>query len=92
MRIPNWPNSDPLGEEGGINLYTFVVNEPTGILDAWGLAPMSCRDVGDLIKPNNKSQPKIDDAIIKCIAYRESGFEPTATNPNSSATGLMAMT
>jgi len=32
-----WPNRDPLEEEGGINLYGFVQNKPTGRIDISGL-------------------------------------------------------
>ena len=32
-----WLNRDPLGEEGGINLYEFVGNEPPNGIDAFGL-------------------------------------------------------
>lgn len=34
-----WPNRDPLGETGGINLYGFVGNHPTGRLDPEGNSP-----------------------------------------------------
>lgn len=33
-----WLNRDPLGEEGGVNLYGFVFNNPIRLLDAWGLS------------------------------------------------------
>ncbi len=32
-----WPNRDPIEEEGGINLYGFVKNRPTGVIDYLGL-------------------------------------------------------
>jgi RHS repeat-associated protein len=32
-----WINRDPLGEDGGINLYEFVLNSPTSGHDAYGL-------------------------------------------------------
>jgi RHS repeat-associated protein len=32
-----WLSRDPIGEEGGLNLYGFVGNEPTGSVDALGL-------------------------------------------------------
>jgi RHS repeat-associated protein len=85
-----WINQDPLQETGGINLYDFVANDPNGIIDSWGLAPMSCGDVGDLIAQNNQSG--LDDEIIKCVAFRESNFDPAAKNKKSSATGLLQMT
>ena len=32
-----WPNRDPLGELGGVNLYGFVANDPITTIDALGL-------------------------------------------------------
>jgi hypothetical protein len=32
-----WPARDPLGENGGINLYAMVGNDPAGFVDLWGL-------------------------------------------------------
>ncbi len=31
-----WPNRDPIGERGGVNLYGFVSNQPVGWLDTDG--------------------------------------------------------
>jgi RHS repeat-associated protein len=33
----NWPNRDPIGEAGGINLYGFVFNDPVSSFDHLGL-------------------------------------------------------
>jgi RHS repeat-associated protein len=32
-----WPNRDPIGERGGLNLYTFVRNTPINAVDPLGL-------------------------------------------------------
>ncbi|MCX8155570.1 MAG: RHS repeat-associated core domain-containing protein [Verrucomicrobiae bacterium] len=32
-----WPNRDPIGEKGGLNLYGFVYNDPISAVDACGL-------------------------------------------------------
>jgi RHS repeat-associated protein len=32
-----WPNRDPLGEEGGLNLYAYVDNDPIDWIDPFGL-------------------------------------------------------
>jgi RHS repeat-associated protein len=32
-----WPNRDPIMENGGINLYSFVANSPVNYIDLWGL-------------------------------------------------------
>jgi RHS repeat-associated protein len=36
--LGRWINRDPLGEEGGINLYAFVENDPVNWVDPWGLS------------------------------------------------------
>ena len=35
--IPQWPSRDPIGEEGGVNLYGFIGNEPVDNVDLLGL-------------------------------------------------------
>jgi RHS repeat-associated protein len=40
--MQRWLNRDPLGEEGGINLYGFVANHPAGIVDVFGLKAWRC--------------------------------------------------
>ncbi len=37
--LGNWPNRDPIGERGGINLYAYVHNSPLTYIDKLGLAP-----------------------------------------------------
>ena len=32
-----WPSRDPIGEEGGMNLYGFVGNDGVNGMDVWGL-------------------------------------------------------
>ena len=39
--IQRWPNRDPLGEEGGINLYRYAFNDPLDWIDTDGLEPVS---------------------------------------------------
>ena len=34
---PLWPNRDPIGEWGGLNLYGFLDNDPVGLWDFLGL-------------------------------------------------------
>jgi RHS repeat-associated protein len=34
-----WLNRDPIGEEGGVNLYGFCQNQPTGLIDVFGGFP-----------------------------------------------------
>lgn len=35
--IARWDSRDPLGEQGGLNLYAFVGNNPVNWVDPWGL-------------------------------------------------------
>jgi len=36
--LPFWPSRDPVGEQGGMNLYGFVLNRPISAVDALGLS------------------------------------------------------
>jgi RHS repeat-associated protein len=36
--LSRWATQDPIGEDGGVNLYGFVGNEPVGMIDPDGLA------------------------------------------------------
>ena len=38
-RLGRWLSRDPIGEEGGINLYGYVGNRPLGAMDSTGLWP-----------------------------------------------------
>ena len=35
--LGRWLTRDPIGEEGGVNLYNFALNSPTGVIDPYGL-------------------------------------------------------
>lgn len=35
--LQRWLNRDPIGENGGVNLYNFVANDPTAFIDKQGL-------------------------------------------------------
>ena len=37
--LSRWINRDPIGENGGVNLYAYVENSPVGSTDPEGLAP-----------------------------------------------------
>ena len=36
--LQRWPNQDPIQEEGGLNLYAYVANNPINFYDPYGLA------------------------------------------------------
>jgi RHS repeat-associated protein len=45
-----WPNRDPMGEEGGMNLYGFVANNPCLFIDSYGLSIVSIPINADGVK------------------------------------------
>ena len=49
--LQRWINRDPIGEDGGPNLYAFVENSPLDLVDPWGESdenrpPVSCSGPG----------------------------------------------
>jgi RHS repeat-associated protein len=77
-----WLNRDPLGENGGINLYGFVVNDPINSLDSDGRGIM--RDIGKGIAGpgrlcTEKSCNK-DKCKDKAKALPEEGWEDDVKN------------
>src|SRR5262249_32183104 len=50
--LQRWINMDPVGERGGVNLYCFVVNQPTRFMDRWGFEPCGGGWGGILWPPN----------------------------------------
>ena len=52
--LKRWISKDPLNEEGGINLYAFVLNSPTNFIDPLGLekcTPLPSWSIGAPSKP-----------------------------------------
>jgi len=47
--LGRWTTRDPLEEDGGINLYGFVENNPVNAVDPWGLATTGTRWPGILL-------------------------------------------
>jgi len=42
--LRRWPNRDPIGEQGGLNLYGFVGNSPVNTVDPLGMEGLSAWD------------------------------------------------
>ena len=45
-----WPSRDPIGEDGGLNLYTILDNDPTDLVDLQGLSSCKSKKKCGLIK------------------------------------------
>lgn len=43
--LGRWINRDPIGEEGGINLYAYVSNDPSNLVDILGLCKTLTLDI-----------------------------------------------
>ncbi len=69
----SWPNRDPIGEQGGVNLYGFVANDPTDAFDPLGLdisAPFrqmqGCKNLQDALDTSANNQVK--DALAEYVS------------------------
>jgi hypothetical protein len=58
-----WPSRDPIQERGGLNLYSFVLNNPLRFYDYLGLDP----------KESNGFTPSSESGIVNCAGYAGSG-------------------
>jgi membrane-bound lytic murein transglycosylase MltF len=67
-----------------------VLNSPLGFIDPLGLKPLSYPDIKKLVAENNRSG--VADEVIIAQSWKESSFDPDATNPDSSARGLLQVT
>jgi len=47
-----WPNRDPIGENGGVNLYGFIHNNPVGRFDPFGLKDYKVGTADPTITPD----------------------------------------
>lgn len=57
--VGKWLNRDPIGEEGGENIYGFVQNSPVDDWDWLGLCGCTCKSVSVTFIPNGKN-PKVE--------------------------------
>jgi uncharacterized protein RhaS with RHS repeats len=58
----NWLSRDPIAENGGLNLYAYVGNNPVNYWDPNGLAPKSSGDLTVPIGDFDKAGPGLDKA------------------------------
>jgi RHS repeat-associated protein len=59
-RLARWLSRDPIGLQGGLNLYGYVRNDPLNLADLYGLKPVCERD------PNNPDDPYIPQPTPPC--------------------------
>ncbi|MEI6916162.1 MAG: RHS repeat-associated core domain-containing protein, partial [Armatimonadota bacterium] len=48
--LKRWLSRDPIGELGGLNLYSFVYNDPVNYFDAFGLKKLSKEEGAEALK------------------------------------------
>ena len=81
--LGKWINRDPIGENGGVNLYGFVYNEPSNYVDDFGMLPNymidPCaqikRDIGNTLRKLREELGKYDEEgdATKQYPYRGAG-------------------
>lgn len=71
-----WPNRDPIGERGGVNLYGFVHNDPANHWDDFGLlagaplpAPPSTLPLPPILTPKPGPPPVLACTLTFCCFY-----------------------
>jgi len=85
--LGRWPNRDPIGERGGVNLYEFIENWPQNSTDHFGLSESDfecCTD--DIIVEGRRYLERAWPGALD-VAEREWAHEHSCANINNSALG-----
>lgn len=69
--LGKWPNRDPIGERGGLNLYDYVGNNPVNLVDLFGL---SQQDVNSILNGYNQATTAMNQA-----GHRVGWFPPLSS-------------
>ncbi len=62
--LGRWPNRDPIGENGGINLYGYVGNNPLNHIDPLGLSTYFDENYGDISSYQNPANLPVVGAYV----------------------------
>ena len=86
--ISVWPNTDPIGEVGGDNLFAFVRNNPVTEKDAFGLCPVPA----DCWSAYGIAQAQIKQNYLNCLfgAWGLTGTLYTITRTPLTPTGFLS--
>jgi RHS repeat-associated protein len=57
-RLGRWWNRDPIEEEGGMQLYSFVMNDPTDVVDTLGDKPLAQTSASATTTTSVTARPK----------------------------------
>jgi RHS repeat-associated protein len=80
-----WPTTDPIGFQGGINLYTYVYNNPVNYVDVLGFSPSN-----NCPCPSKCSITIVDKTNLQCGFAKGSAFfcQGQLDSLSEKATGL----
>ena len=82
-----WLSRDPIAENGGINLYAYVLNDPINYWDPYGLKINCSKDVRKILDQLAKNSPKakkIIDQLDKSVNTHN--ITDTASRPPANVT------